>query len=167
MRVEGWETQVREDHQQLEAQVGVLKAMLEIEVGAEDRRVTLSRFIRVVGPDLELHLRKEEEVLFPALQRLAGEEAGAISLLNEQHRELRAALKRLAQLGCGCGYHEPFDWEKVAQAGQRFVDLLEDHEKKEEQLLIRVLGKALKPQELMTLARQFRTIDWRFRAEGL
>ncbi len=165
--MERWETQVKEDHQALEAQVGALKAVLGIDAAMEDRRITLNRFVRVIGPDLELHLRKEEEVLFPALQRLVGEEHGAIALLREQHHQLRAALKRLAQLGCECGRQETFNWGEVAQTGQEFVGLLEDHEKKEEQLLIRALSDALKPQELMALARQFRTIDWRFRAEGL
>ena len=167
MVVERWEAQVRQDHQQLEAQVGALKAVLEIDAAVRDRLVALSRFVRVIGPDLELHLRKEEEIFFPALHKLAGEEAGAIALLKEQHQKLRATLKHLAQLVCECGCQEKFDWEGAASSGKKFVDLLEDHEGKEEQLLIRALEKGLKPKELLELARQFQKIDWKFREEGL
>lgn len=62
---------------------------------------------------LELHLRKEEEVLFPTLQCL----------------------------------------------------LLEDHEKKEDRLLIDVLGFSLKPEELKELARSFQRAAWKLHEE--
>ena len=96
-----------------------------------------------------VHLRKEEEVLFPALQKLLGENAGALTLLKEQHRELRAALRRIAEL-----LQEPeiLEWDTVALVSEDFIDLLDDHEKKEDRLLINVLDLSLQPKELKALA---------------
>ena len=153
--MERWEEQVREDHQALEAQAGALEAALSIDVGPHDRRVVLSWIVRGLWPSLELHLRKEEEVLFPALQKLLGKDAGAISLLKEQHRELRSALRRIAEL-----LQEPeiSNWDSIALASEAFIDFLEDHEKKEDRLLIDVLDFSLKPKELKALAGELQQV---------
>ncbi len=147
-----WDEGVQEDHQALESQVGALEAALGVDVTPQDRRVVLSWILRGLWPSLELHLRKEEEVLFPALQQLLGESAGAVTLLKEQHRELRAALRHLAEL-----LQEPqgMDWPAVKLASQAFTELLEDHEAKEERLLLHVLEAGLKPKELKELAAAF------------
>lgn len=150
--MERWDNVVREDHQALESQMGALEAALSIDVGVEDRRVVLSWIIRTLWPALELHLRKEEETLFPALARLLGDSAGAITMLKEQHRELRFALRRVAELVQAPGN---LYWEGVNIAAIALIELLEDHEKKEDRLLIDVLQYSLKPQELRSLAHAF------------
>jgi len=156
--MERWDEQVREDHQALESQIGALEAALSLDVGPSDRWVTLRWIVRTVGPALELHLRREEEVLFPALQRLLGQEAGALTLLKEQHRELRASLRSLAGL---LSDPDALNWERITLASQSFIDLLEDHEKKEDRLLIDVLEFSLKPQELKNLAQAFQKVAWK------
>lgn len=144
-----WEAEVREDHQALEAQAGALEAALSIDISPQDRRVVLSWIVRGLWPSLELHLRKEEDALFPALQKLLGESAGSLTLLKEQHRELRSGLRRVAEL---LQETESTNWEGLALAAQSFIDLLEDHEKKEDRLLLDVLEFSLKPKELKALA---------------
>ncbi len=154
--MERWDTQVREDHEALEAQMGALEAALTIDVGQEDRRVVLKWIVRTLWPALELHLRKEEEILFPALQNLLGNQAQAIALLKQQHGELRSTLRQLAELLQG---DEGLDWEKITLSGRLLIDLLEDHEKKEDRLLIDVLEFSLKPKELLGLAGAFQQIS--------
>ena len=68
--MEEWADVVHEDHRALASQAGALDAALVIDVSPQDRRVVISWIIRTVWPALELHLRKEEEILFPALRRL-------------------------------------------------------------------------------------------------
>ena len=162
--MERWDDQLREDHQALEAQVGALEAALKIDVAASERRTALRWIVRTLGPALGLHLKREEETLFPALEELSGKETSAIEILKEQHRELRLALKNLATLLENPG---PMDWEGIAVAGREIVDLLEDHERKEDQLLINVLDSSLKPQELMALARGFQKATWKAYSEQL
>lgn len=160
--MERWDEEVREDHHALESQMEALEAAFAIDVAAQDRRVVLSWIIRNLWPTLELHLRKEEEILFPALRQLLGENAGAITLLLEQHRELRRALRNVAELLQGSEFP---DWNAIRFAAEALADLLEDHEKKEERLLIDVLQYSLKPDRLRALAKEFHEVAKRAHAE--
>lgn len=157
-----WDTPIQEDHQALMAQAGALEAALTVDVPTRDRWVVLSWTLKGLHPSLELHLRKEEETLFPALQRVMGENAGAVTLLKEQHHELRAALRHLAELIQDA---ENLNWIGIQLAAEGFVDLLEDHEKKEEKLLIHVLEKNLKPKARAELAEEFQRVAQRVYVE--
>lgn len=150
-----WEDQVREDHQALQAQVGALEAALSIEVGTQDRRVVLSWIIRNLWPSMELHLRKEEEALFPELQRLLGKSAGALSLLRAQHAQLREGLRHLAEL---LQDQDNLQWNEIRVAAEAFIHLLDEHEKLEERLLLDVLRCHLKPKDLKPLAEAYRKV---------
>ncbi len=166
--MERWDNRVKEDHETLESQMSALKEALAIEGETLDRQMILRRFVRVIGPDLELHLRKEEEVLFPALLKLSSEKEESIAFLKQQHGELRLALRRLAGLLCECDCASgKMDWKVVAEAGQQFIELLEDHERKEDRLLIHVLEEGLNSQELMKLAQGFQKVAWATYREAL
>lgn len=147
-----WDRQIQEEHQVLNSQREAIGATLERRAGPSDPRVDLWKILRGFSPRLELHLRQEEEVLFPALERLVGKGSGPLSLLMDQHEQLRAHIQRLSELlDClkGC------PWETIAQTGQSLVHLLENHEVKEGRFLLDLLECSLKPDELMGLARQF------------
>lgn len=160
--MERWNEAMHEDHRALASQAGALEAALTIDVSPQDRRVVLSWIIRTLWPELELHLRKEEEVLFPALQRLLGENAGVVTLLREQHQELRSTHRRLAELLQG---YEDLNWEGIQIASESLIELLEDHEKKVSRLLLDVLEFNLKPQELKALAQAFEAVARKAREE--
>ena len=63
-----WQAEVLEDHEALKRQLNVLEDTLGGDQKGQERYVALCRILRVIGPDLELHLKKEEDVLFPALE---------------------------------------------------------------------------------------------------
>lgn len=153
--MENWYDILREDHEGLRFQTGALDAAVRIDVAEQDRRVVLSWIVRNLWPALELHLRKEEEVLFPALARLLGEEASALILLKQEHEQLRHSLRHLAELVQDLGY---LDKEAVELASDGFLEVLEDHEAKEERLLLDVLEFNLNPAELKTLAQAFKEV---------
>lgn len=153
MGCECWNRNIQEEHKSLDSQAEALKATLEHPCGARDRRVALWQILLSFRPRLESHLWKEERVLFPALQELLGEKAGTLMLLQSQHEQLRDHLKRLAILA-ESGASSP--WEAIVQTGRSLVDLLEEHEKRENDFLLEVLEHSLQPQALMALARQFR-----------
>jgi iron-sulfur cluster repair protein YtfE (RIC family) len=147
-----WSEGVHEDHRTLVAEAQALDAALSVDITPQDRRVVLGWIVRTLWPALELHLRKEEEVLFPALEKLLGKEAGALTLLKEQNGELRLSHRRLAEL---IQPTENLSWEAIRIAVGGFLELLEDHEKKVERLLIDVLEFNLSPKELKGLAEAF------------
>lgn len=157
-----WDALIREDHHALESQAGALEAALSIDLSTQDRRVVFSWILRGLSPSLELHLRKEEAVFFPALQRLLGESAGALVLLQQEHQELRRVLRHLAEL---LQDWERIDWQMVTLASEAFLHLLEEHEKKEDRLLVDVLEHSLKPKQLKGLAQQFQEVAQKAYAE--
>ena len=147
-----WANPMREEHRALDSQKAALEAVLEGPSGPRSRNVMLFLMLRSFAPRLETHLRKEEEALFPAIQRLLGTESGPLVLLRDQHEQLRAYLNELAEL---LQVPEAACWERLESAGKALVDLLEDHEEKEGRFFIDLLASSLEPQELMGLARQF------------
>ncbi len=149
---EPWSEGVHEDHRTLGAEAQALDAALSVDISPQDRRVVLGWIIRTLWPAMELHLRKEEEVLFPVLEKLLGKGAGAPMLLKEQNGELRRAHRHLAEL---IQPTESLSWETIRIAVSAFLELLEDHEKKVERLLIDVLEFNLSPEELKRLADAF------------
>ncbi|MBI3292716.1 MAG: nitrite reductase, copper-containing [Elusimicrobia bacterium] len=153
--MERWDDKVHEDHEALASQAGAMEAALTIEMGPEDRRVVFSWIIRMLWPALELHLRKEEEVLFRALQRLLGENASAILVLKEQHRQLRGAHRHLAELIQPGGH---MNWDVISIASEAFIELLEDHDRKIERLLLDVLRFSMNGRELKKLAQDFQMV---------
>ena len=54
--------------------------------------------------------------------------------------------------------HETVDNPEIRTGVQEFMDLLEDHEKKTEHLLLDVLDFSLKPKELRALAQAFEQV---------
>ncbi len=62
-----WHAEVLEDHEALKKQLNAFQDTLCGDQKGLERYAALCRILRVIGPDLELHLKKEEEVVFPAL----------------------------------------------------------------------------------------------------
>ena len=157
-----WAEVVYEDHRMLVVEAGALEAALTMDMGPQDRRVVFSWSIRTLWVALELHLRKEAETFFPVLSRLLGEDTHALTLLKQQHQELRASHRRLAEL---LQVHETVDNPEMKAGVQEFIDLLDDHEKKTEHLLLDVLEFTLKPKELRALAHAFEQVAQRAHQE--
>ena len=153
---------LHKEHETLKTQAGVLDTALGIAVPAQDRRVVLSWTLRNLGPEVELHLRKEEEAFSPALQRLLGKNAGALALLRKDHEGIRANLRHLAEL-----LQDPnnLEWDRIELAVQSFLYLFEEHEKVEDRLLLDVLKFNLSQKELKTLAEAYQQVAERARQE--
>lgn len=148
--MEQWSRRIYEEHRNLEAQVALLKSVLEIDVNPEDRRITLRSVLETVVPVLELHLRREEAVLFPRLAQVLGREAMAVRQMLLQHAELRSAMSRLKQVLAGPA---GFNQRRLTEACGYFVDLWMDHEEKEERFLLEALEVNLNPSQLGALGK--------------
>ena len=150
--MEQWDDPVREEHRALELQVDQLAATLHLDEADGEWREILQPLLRGLRAMLEQHLLREERALFPVLQRLLGQRASAITLLQTEHQALRAHLQRLTDLLHRAG---PLLRDEIADEGLRFVQLFRNHEKTEDRLLLDVLHYSLSPTELETLSRTF------------
>ncbi len=162
-----WDSQLRQEHDDLDAQVKLLEQALAGKNGPQSRWGALSHLvIRSLGPHLELHLRKEEQVLFPALEKIAGGEIEEVRKLIEQHQQLRATLRELADQ-LSEPRRENINWRQVSESGEKFMRALGEHERQEEHMLKDVLEASLKPRELMKLAEGFHQVTWKAFQEEL
>lgn len=149
----------------LEEEIGLDRRILDSEAEAmsgalsalplRQRWVTLTWILRELSPALELHFRKEKEVLFPALRRLLGDGAGAVTLLEESQDKLRQGVRHLAEL---LQDWDNLDWDRIFLAVPGFIYMLEEHEEMEQRLLIHVLGTRMGPHEREKLADAFHRV---------
>lgn len=147
-----WDDPVRRDHRALADQLDQLEAVLELGEAEAEYLVIVRSAVRGILAMLEPHMGREEQFLFPVLRRLLGREAHAIALLEVEHHALRTHLRALT----GRLEHEtPHACHEIAEEGRRFIQLLRDHEKTEDRLLLDVLHYSLSPTELDTISRAF------------
>ncbi len=146
--MKGWDAELTKEHEQVAAQVSGLETALKADLSAQERQAVLSEAVRKLAPFLESHFHKEERVCFSTLKRITGCQAGVL-LLVEEHKKIRGLLKHLRELLQGTA---PLEWEGVTLTVDGLIEILEDHEKKEDYLIVEVLRKNLKPTELEKLA---------------
>lgn len=157
-----WDAAVREDHRRLEQQAGVLESALKINVPDQDRRVVLSWTLRSLWPPLELHLRQEEEALLAALERLLDKDASVVRMLRQEHEELRAAFRQLAEL-----LQDPdhLEWGRIKLGVEKFLQMEVEHEKLGDHILLDVLRYSLNRRQLAALADAYREVAKRAHEE--
>ncbi|MEV5319310.1 Rho termination factor N-terminal domain-containing protein [Streptomyces sp. NPDC052687] len=97
---------------------------------------------------LEAHSEAEEDRVYPAVAREAGEKAGAEHAA-EEHHEAESLGKHLLEL----------DWEseEFDQALQEWIDAVEHHMEEEENEILPALSEAVGTERLRELGREFAT----------
>ena len=144
--------EVGRDHRLLDSEAEALGGALSSELPPRSQWVVLSWTVSDLWPTLELHFRKERAVLFPALRRVLGKEAGAITLLEESQPKLRLSVRHLSELLQDPGN---LDWDRIPLAVQGFIYMWEEHEQMEKRLLLRVLEEQMSPHDLERTATAF------------
>ena len=150
-----WDEQIRKEHETLRIHAEVLSSTLGVDAAGQDRRVVMNWTVRNLWPEVELHLRKEETVFFAKLKQLIGENAGALTLLEQEHAQLRAGMRRLSEL---LQHAANPDWDRIRMAVNGFLDQLEEHERLTSGLTLDVLLYSLKPHELHNLGKAFEEV---------
>ena len=98
----------------------------------------LSAHLRQMAEDLEAHMAKEEQILFPMITRGMGAMAGGpVSIMRHEHEDHGSALEALEHLTNGltlpddaCG-----SWQRLYQGLSTFRDDLKAHIQTENELL--------------------------------
>lgn len=102
---------------------------------ASEMREWLSRYREA----LAAHFALEEEVLFPALRGLHPQRVGDLDRLSDDHQRFQAKLLEIeGALLTACG---PDNASRIAA----FRDSLEDHERREERLVVQLLDVSSEP----------------------
>lgn len=91
------------------------------------------------------HIRKEEEVLFPALEAYLPRDIGPLAVLRGEHKELCALFLRLLTAGkqLAEGEGPPATCEEFQGAGRALLQVFRDHIYKEDRILFPMVARFL------------------------
>ena len=132
--------------------------------------------VRMVDAELLGHARREDDALFPAVERLLGEGAGPTPVMREEHRAIHAeaekfratlhelnevqhpaivdATEKLRALTAGGA-----DARSLATTAHALIALLDDHFAKEEQVLFPMARELMTLEALEQVAREMDRLD--------
>lgn len=141
-----------------------------------EARTVLAEVAHLMTTRLLDHARKEDEALFPALERSFGSTHGPTAVMRAEHQEIAAQAhlfqrtlhqledvehpalvaggKELAGLAAGRG-----DAARIAPLARDLLALLDAHFGKEEEILFPMARQLLSADELHAIARQMEALD--------
>jgi regulator of cell morphogenesis and NO signaling len=167
------------EHQGIMRQVadlrGAVRALAERgEQALPEVRPVLQATVRMIEIELLAHARREDDALFPALER-ALSEASLTGEMRREHRDIhaeadrfRATLRQLnevehpaivaggARLGALAEAGEP---EALRGTGAALIRLLDEHFQKEEEILFPMAREVLDPSQLEAVSRAMDALD--------
>lgn len=112
-----------------------------------------------IGP----HFRKEEEALFPILAEYVGNKHGFIEAMVHEHGKIRAAFLHWKKVFPSlCRSREPIDEalrRTVIDPGLRIINLIRQHNNKEDRILFEVSESSLTEEEKKEVIDRMRTIS--------
>jgi len=115
--------------------------------------------VEFLEAELWIHLRKEEEILFPALSAYLGQEGWPIEVLLLEHQDLRRGLRAFSsELGILRADPESASPVEVFEVGYDLCGLLRHHIAKEDTCLFPMAGSSLDRGQLLALGEQMRAM---------
>ena len=156
--------ELTQEHQAVLSQLDTLHAalarLLEDEARVDSEALSdVQAVVQFLETELGIHLRKEEEVLFPVLSGYLGQEGGPIGVMLLEHEDLRRSLRALSTaLGTLRGDAQPASCQEARQVGYGLIGLLRQHIKKEDHILFPMAGSFLDRGQLLALGQQMRAM---------
>jgi regulator of cell morphogenesis and NO signaling len=174
-----------QEHKVIMAQIADLRAAVQAltdqgESALAGNLPVFARIGQMMATQLDLHRRKEDDVLFPALEAILGHEGTPIDVMRQEHRDIHqqgvllretlhelnevqhpaieagaARLRALLEQGA-------LDGAATAAAlratGEEIIELLDMHFAKEEDILFPMAYQLLEPEALAAISEQYRLL---------
>ncbi len=123
----------------------------------------LAKVLDFFEKDLGLHFRREEEVLFPVLEKHLGVEKSPTRLLLKEHNEFRQYYdhlkEKLAELRRDGNEHNQAISAEVEDISRHIGNLLPEHIKRENELLLPLASRLLEGKKLETMGQRLRRLS--------
>ena len=127
-----------------------LFARAEEAAATRDPTTTTAALGRFVA-DMERHLRREEEVLFPEFEARTGHTQGPTEVMRNEHRQMR---RLFADMSVSL---QALDFDRLLGQCETLLMLMQQHNVKEEQILYPMADRVL-ADEVDDLDRRFEQI---------
>lgn len=114
---------------------------------------SISRYaeaVRKIEDELDIHLLREEKILFPSLEAFLPRDSGPLAVMLAEHEDLRtdeAKMKELLAAGPGAS-------AGLREVALRFVAVLKAHIQKEDNILFPMAEMHLSPSDKERIARE-------------
>ena len=123
----------------------------------------LAKVIEFIDKDVRLHFQREEQVLFPMLEKHLAIEKSPIRLLLKEHEEIWAEVDRLkarlAELQSGAHAYDEAEAEQVNELTTKVEHLLNEHIKKENDSLLPLAKGLLNEDELKEFTEKWKVVS--------
>jgi hemerythrin-like domain-containing protein len=150
-----------QEHRSILVLTGILARLADrLETGVPVDPADIERtldFIRVVAQ--RSHRAKEEDCLFPALERAGLEHSGPIEMMLAEHAATRTSAEAMARSLPGVRNGDEPAVAAFAAAARRYRDVLALHIAKEDRILYPLANSRLTPEEQASLERGFAEIE--------
>jgi hemerythrin-like domain-containing protein len=143
---------LREEHTEMRTALSKFENILKkIPAGVSDSE--LNEISEYLNKDVEVHFKREEDALFPVLGNYIGIETGPINVMLIEHnscRELTGDLRKRIEVK---------DYKSAASAGKALIELLSEHEDKEDVILFQIAEMQLGNDEKQDIMKKMVTIN--------
>lgn len=153
------------DHAGCEGSVATLEALLDAFHAdlcwTAERSQAFRDFGRFFEAEILSHMRKEDEVLYPALEEFLPRDVGPLVVLRSEHAEMYANFVRMMKVA------ELLDQEstspeleqKLLFYGRTLVQIMRDHIYKEQQVLFPMVMRYLNAEQDRRIAAEMEAMD--------
>lgn len=152
---------LRADHERVRSEIVMLEQAVGIVPSTTPNGAGLQLLLDGLRREFEVHMRAEDDVLFPLLQRALPHLRGQLESLATEHRELRGMLAALLDLVVRPS--SAARNEQIAIQARDFVDLLRIHLRKEEAVVFRVAERLLAPADVQHFSEHMARSDFETR----
>ncbi len=120
---------------------------------------TLKEINTFFAGELAVHLRKEEEALFPALEMHLGREGGPIGVMLSEHEDLRRTFDLFKTGSAALDAGADPGGSALRESGGRIIEVLRGHIHKEDHVLFRMAGQFLGEETLKEVGAKMSAMD--------
>ncbi len=148
-----------QEHRDIMAQIADLRIVVDDlaacgEAALPEALPVLQRIARLTETQLARHARKEDEVLFPALETVIGVGNGPLGVMRVEHDDIHAQAAQLRSLLVS-GSNAAL----LRACAEELIALLDMHFEKEEQILFPMFEQMLDADALAEVGRKFEAVQ--------
>ena len=143
---------LREEHAEIRTVLSKFGNLLKkIPNGVTDSE--LNEISEYLDKDIEVHFKREEDALFPVLGNYIGIETGPINVMLIEHNSCRELSKNFKKK------IEDKNIKLIASDGKALIELLSEHEDKEDGILFHIAEMQLGQDEKQDIMKKMITIN--------